>query len=139
MIEYSDKDKLNAKLPQILEHLNYARNIFWSAFWRTGNEYTNPVIEPIDDIIVYLTRIVLPVELFEDMGAWKLDEVNSRPQEGMRYYTRNLVFKRKPSENELEIVKTWLKHDNCPGWTEVNLFSKHDKIWEARTTMDSSG
>jgi hypothetical protein len=140
MIEYSDKDKLNKELPQILEHLNYARNIFWSAFWRTGSEYTNPVMKPIDDVIVYLTRLVLPVGLFEDSGEWELDEFSSRPQEGMRHYTRMLVFKRKPSEKELEIVKMWLQHDNCPGWTKVDLLYKHGNTWaEARTTMDSSG
>lgn len=74
---------------------------------------------------------------------WNLDEHSSRPQRGIRDYRRTFVVPREPSVGELELVREWLQHDQCPGWTGISLGCKPqgetgEFLIHCSTTWDSS-
>lgn len=53
-------------------------------------------------------------------------------------YTKRIVFQSEPSQDELTQVKTFLRDNDCPGWTGVTVYKRDNVTYDFLTTLDSS-
>lgn len=92
------------------------------------------------DVVSYLYNEIIMerFELIED-SEWKLNERTSRPQRGIRDFDRKMSFKHPINGDQFTVIETYLRGDNCPGWTGITTKANADNtvLWFS-TCWDSS-
>lgn len=76
-------------------------------------------------------------------SGWTYEAKSSRPERGVRDYSRTVSFPNMPSFADLQEVCQWLKEGNCPGncgvWTnQCEPEKNHTNTYIFYTTWDSS-
>lgn len=69
---------------------------------------------------------------------WRINNLTSRPQRGIRDYDRFIKFERDLTVDELDKLVQWLAENNSPGWTGIWSKKVSDFEYRFQTTWDSS-
>lgn len=70
--------------------------------------------------------------------GWKVDELTSISRRGIIDYRRMVISPNVLSDDDIQMISTWLRENDCPGWTRIGCQKKSDTTYIFSVTMDSS-